>query len=105
MSVCQRVKAPRGKQAGLLMPLRIPDGPFEDISMDFVTNLPPSVHSRNTQCLTIVDWFSKFVMLIPCKANCTAQDVARLFIKHWYPLCGLPKSIVSDRDVKFTSHF
>ena len=73
--------------------------------MDFVTNLPPSVHSRNTQCLTIVDWFSKFVMLIPCKANCTAQDVARLFIKHWYPLCGLPKSIVSDRDVKFTSHF
>ena len=59
-SVCQRVKAPRGKQAGLLMSLPIPDGPFEDISMDFVTNLPPSVPSRNTQCLTIVDRFSKF---------------------------------------------
>ena len=56
--VCQKVKAPRGKQAGLLMPLQIPDGPFQDISMDFITNLPPSLHSRNTQCLTIVDRFS-----------------------------------------------
>ena len=98
----QRVKAPRGKQAGLLMPLPILDGPFQDISMDFVTNLPPSVPLRNTQCLTIVDRFSKFCMLIPCKANCTTHYVARLFIKHWYPICGLPKSIVSDRDVKFT---
>ena len=44
-------------------------------------------------------------MLIPCKANCTAHDVTRLFIKHWYPICGLPKLIVSDQDVKFTSHF
>ena len=92
--LCQKVNAPRGKQAGLLMPLPIPDRPFQNTSMDFVTTLPPSVHSRNTQCLTIVDRFSKFVMLIPCKANCTAQDVARLVIKHWYPICGLPKSIV-----------
>ena len=73
--------------------------------MDFVTNLPPSSNARNTQCLTIVDRFSKFCMLIPCKTNCSAHDIARLFIKHWYPICGLPKSIVSDRDAKFTSHF
>ena len=87
-SICQKVKVPHGKQQGLLMPLPIPEGPFEDISMDFVTNLPPSPGAWNTQCLTIVDRFSKFCMLIPCKANVTAQDVARLFIRHWYPLCG-----------------
>ena len=63
-SICQKVKAPRGRQQGLLMPLPISDGPFEDISMDFVTNLPRSPSTRNTQCLTIVDRFSKFCMLI-----------------------------------------
>ena len=49
--------------------------------------------------------FNKFCMLIPCKANTIAHDVAQLFIKNWYPLCGLLKTIVSDRDTKFTSHF
>ncbi|MCO5594383.1 hypothetical protein L7F22_048413 [Adiantum nelumboides] len=104
-TICQKLKAPRRKPQGLLQPLPVPDGPFHDISMDFVTNLPPSLHSRNTQCLTIVGRFSKCYMLIPCKATAIAQDIARLFIKHWYPLCGLPKSIVSDRDTKFASNF
>ena len=40
--VCQKVKAPPGVSTGLLMPLPILDGPFQDISMDFVTNLSPS---------------------------------------------------------------
>lgn len=44
-------------------------------------------------------------MLIPCKHTVTTEDVARLFIRHWYPIAGLPKTIMSERDAIFTSHF
>lgn len=47
----------------------------------------------------------KFCMLIPCEANVTLEDVARLFIKNWYLVCGLLKTILFDKDTKFTSHF
>ena len=102
---CQKVKSSHQKTPGLLQPLPIPDGPFQDISMDFVGPLPASHPSRNTMCFTIVDRFSKYVMLIPCKHTITAEDVARLFIRFWYPVAGLPKTITSDRDAKFTSQF
>ncbi|MCO5610035.1 hypothetical protein L7F22_064270 [Adiantum nelumboides] len=63
------------------------------------------VETLQSDCLNIVDRFSKFCMLIPCKVIATAQYIACLFTKHWYPLCGLTKFIVSDRDIKFTSNF
>ena len=56
-------------------------------------------------CLTIVDRFSKFVMLIPCKHTISVEEVACLFIWFWYPIARLPKTITSDRDAKFTSQF
>ncbi|MCO5566720.1 hypothetical protein L7F22_020399 [Adiantum nelumboides] len=81
--VCQKVKSSHQKPAGLLQPLPIPDGPFQDISMDFVGPLPTSHHSRNTMCFTIVDRFSKFVMLILCKHTSSAEEIARLFIQFY----------------------
>ncbi|TYJ96189.1 ty3-gypsy retrotransposon protein [Cucumis melo var. makuwa] len=38
--VCQQVKAPRQKSAGLLQPLSVPGWKWESISMDFITGLP-----------------------------------------------------------------
>ncbi|MCO5555334.1 hypothetical protein L7F22_008880 [Adiantum nelumboides] len=73
--------------------------------MDFVGPLPASHPSRNTMCFTIVDRFSKFVMLIPCKHTSSAEEIACLFIRFRYAIAGLPKTITFDRDTKFTSQF
>src|SRR3954464_11672181 len=55
--------------------------------------------------MVFVDVFSKMVHFAPTKTNASAPDTARIFFDHIFRLHGLPKSIVSDRDAKFTSKF
>ena len=45
------------------------------------------------------------VHLIPSRTNYTAQDIAELMFSEVYKHYGLPRSIVSDQDVLFTSQF
>ena len=53
----------------------------------------------------IIDLLTAMVHLVPSRITYNARETAELVFAEVYKLHGLPKSIVSDRDVLFTSAF
>jgi hypothetical protein len=72
--------------------------------MDFIIGLPKTIKQHDA-IMVVVDKLSKATHFIPIKSTFKAIDVANIFIKEIFRLHGLPKTIISDRDAKFTSSF
>ena len=100
---CQRNKVVRHAPFGLLNPLPIPSKPWCSISLDWITDLPPS--NYHDAILVVVDRLTKQAIFIATTKSMSAADVATLFLQHVVRLHGVPESMVSDRDPIFTCHF
>ncbi|MBW0481079.1 hypothetical protein O181_020794 [Austropuccinia psidii MF-1] len=71
--------------------------------MEWVTGLIPGGKENFNACLIIVDRFSKSVRCLQYHKEDKAMDTALLFWNNIISTCGVPRSIISDRDPKFTS--
>ena len=99
----QRVKAEHWLPAGLLYPLLVPVHRGWMISLDFL-ELPPAKSGPYFMQVHI-DLLTGQVWLFPKFKSSTAEAAARIFIGSVYCDVGLPDTIVSDRDCRFTGEF
>ena len=104
---CKISKPNNQKPYGLLNPLSVPSYPWESVGMDFVGPLPESGNRDGffNSITVIICLLTSMVHLVPSRTNYNASQLAELMFEHVYKLHGLPKNIVSDRDVLFTSTF
>ncbi|TFY51530.1 hypothetical protein EVJ58_g10514 [Rhodofomes roseus] len=104
---CKRSKPDNQKPYGLLNPLPVPNYPWEAMGIDFVGPLPESKDRDATydSITVVIDLLTAMVHLIPSRINYTAKNIAELIFAEIYKLHGMPKAIISDRDVLFTSSF
>jgi hypothetical protein len=102
--LCQRNKPSQRSKIGLLKPLPIPEYPWQQISMDLITQLPRS-KLGNDAIVVFVDKLTKMVHYIPTTTNVTAPKLAKIVLKDVCRIHGIPESILSDRDPRFTANF
>lgn len=101
---CQRNKPSQQAKMGPLQPLPIPTRPWQQVSMDLITQLPRS-RSGNDAIVVFVDKLTKMVHYVATTTNVTAPQLATLFMREVVRLHGVPESILSDRDPRFTANF
>ena len=101
--LCQVEKGSHLKPAGKLMPLEVPVRKWDHVVIDFVVGLP--VQGNCDTICTVVDKATKMCHFIPSTEKISAKQVARLYWQFVGRLHGIPRVLISDRDVRFTSKF
>jgi len=103
--VCQKTKVNCTKKMGALRPSHIPSQPFEMVSLDLITRLPPSGQEQYMAVLVIVDKLTKFTLFIPMHDSPTQEGFAKLFIEKVAHVYGMPHRIIADRDKRWATGF
>ncbi|CAJ2651899.1 unnamed protein product [Trifolium pratense] len=102
--VCQKSKIEHQKPSGLLQPLFIPEWKWDSIAMDFVGGLPKTTKGYEV-IWVVVDRLTKCAHFIAIKKGTLVPKLAEIYVEQIVKLHGIPSSIVSDRDPRFTSRF
>ena len=101
---CQQVKVEHQHPACLFQPFLVRKWKWEFISMDFITGLLMTWRQHD-YIMVLVDKLTKAAHFILVKSTHKTNDISNIFMKEIFKLHGLPKAMISDRDVKFTSNF
>ena len=72
--------------------------------MDFMSSLPLTQHKHDSVWV-IVDKLTKSAHFILVRMDYSMDQLADLYVKEIVQLHGVPLSIMSDRDLRFTSRF
>ena len=76
---------------------------WKDLTMDFIEGLPKS--NGFNSIFVIVDCLSKYAHFIHLRHSNTAVTTPATFAKEVVHLHGIPRSIISNHDRVFLSHF
>ncbi|GKB36627.1 putative reverse transcriptase domain-containing protein [Tanacetum coccineum] len=96
-----KVKAKHQRPSGLLVQPDIPQGKWDNITMDFVTKLPKSSQGYHT-IWVIVDRLTKFAIFILIRETDPLKKLLRMYLKEVVTRHGIPVLIICDRDPRFT---
>ena len=102
--VCQQVKAEHQVPSGLLQPTRIPKWKCDGIAVDFVSGLTLTRNKCDAVWVTM-DRLTKYDHFILIRMDYSLDRLAEIYIQKIVRLHGVPSSIISDRDRRFTSRF
>ena len=102
--VCQKVKAEHQVSSGLLQSIRIPEWKCYRITMDFVVGLP-LIGRKYDSVWVVVDRLTKSVHFLPVRTDYSLDKQAELYISEIVRLHEIPISMISDKDMRFTSRF
>ena len=104
-ALCQQMKVNTHPTTPTLSPLSSScTHPFQQLSVDLVTGLPPS-HGFDSLLVVVDHGLSKGVILILCNKDIDTKGVAELFFKHVFLHFGLHDHLISDRRPQFASMF
>ncbi|GJR95866.1 putative reverse transcriptase domain-containing protein [Tanacetum coccineum] len=90
------------RPSGLLQQPEIPVWKWEGITMDFVTKLPRTSSGHDT-IWVIVDRLTKSAHFLPMHEDYKMDRLDRLYLNEIVSRHGVPISIISDHDSRFTS--
>ncbi|KAH0610717.1 uncharacterized protein H6S33_011144 [Morchella sextelata] len=100
---CQQSEPSTHGKLSVLRPLLIPEQPWQEISMDFVTGLLES--EGYDAIMVVVDRLTKMRHLLLCNTTVNSENVAQLYLRNIWKLHGLPMHVTSDRGTQFTAKF
>ena len=100
---CQQNKVQHQRKAGELHLLEIPQGPWQEISIDIIGPLPKS--NRMDVIVIIANQFMKIIRLKATMTNISSKGITKIYRDNIWKLHGVSRKILSDRGPQFASKF